>query len=238
MEITANGKQVRIEYDIEQYCIVIHDMNGGIGQMAYCRTFEELDKIINHVKQFDEITKEGFYSDEEAPLIQAAYENIRKIKKWKITKDANPYKKMDKEELKKIYFETANNELPKILANGFLQALQKYKKDNSGENEFCCILDIGKRSKMVFVYGDGSDCENANDEMVFYKFPCDEILYKCKLMVEAIDTLNLGQESSHWLTDAVALAENENVFNKLSVTIYGNVQYGKIELDVIYENIK
>jgi hypothetical protein len=48
-------------------------------------------------------------------------------------------------------------------------------------------------------------------------------------------TLNLGQESSHWLTDAISLAEEQGAFKDYTITIYGNIGYGEIELDVIYE---
>jgi hypothetical protein len=92
---------------------------------------------------------------------------------------------------------------------------------------------------MVFVYGDGGECEGADDENVFYKFSCGETLGKCKNAVGMINmlshTLNLGQESSHWLTDAIMLAEKQGAFKDYTITIYGNVGYGEIELDVIYE---
>jgi hypothetical protein len=235
LEIDGNGEQLRIEYDVIQYRLIIRDMNGNVKLFASFPALGEIDKAVNELKKIGKIIKEGFYTDEEAPLIQKMYDKAEKDKKGKIEKEQNPYRRMDKEELKKRYFEIANNELPKILANGFVKAFQKYKNGKSGANEICCILDINKKSKMIFVYGDGSDCEDTSDESVFLKYPCDETLYKCKLMIEAIDTLNLGQESSHWLTDAVNLAEKQNVFKDLSVTIYGNVQYGEIELDVIYE---
>jgi hypothetical protein len=87
---------------------------------------------------------------------------------------------------------------------------------------------------MVFAYGDGGECENATDKSVFFTYRCD-LLKKCESLVREIETLHLGQESSHWLTDAVKLAETEGAFKDLTITVYGNYQFGEIELDVIYE---
>jgi hypothetical protein len=143
--------------------------------------------------------------------------------------------KEKKAAISKEYFDIANNEIPGLLAPGFVKAMKKYDSEQSGE--ICCILDIDSEpSRMVFVYGDGLGCEGADDESVFFVYPCGDTLKKCKQMIGAIDTLNAGQESGHWLTDALGLAKDEGAFGDVSVTIYGDVQYGDYELDVIYES--
>jgi hypothetical protein len=235
-----NDGKIMLEYDLMKPRLFYKVLDSSVEFKQYA-DIEELNKTVAEMKtQWEKegykLTNEGFHDDTEAPIFQKMFDKLEKDSKLIIKKEDNPYKKMDKEKIKKEYFGIANNELPEILSEGFVKAIQKYKKAKSDDNEICCILDINKKSKMVFVYGDGEECENADDENVFFKHPIDETLYKCKSMVEAIDTLNLSQESSHWLSDAIITAKEQSIFKDLSITIYGNVQYGEHELDVIYEN--
>jgi hypothetical protein len=148
--------------------------------------------------------------------------------------------------LDEIYDKCINIGLPELMAKGFVNAMEKYKKDNFNESKICCILNIDSESKMSFVYGDG---ENNENELVFYEYFDDIISRKLsgsKIMME-IMTTNFAQEYTKSLTIAVKKAEEQKAFENISITIYGKLivfghdkTYGPYNIDIqeiIYTNI-
>jgi len=165
-------------------------------------------------KLMDEVEKEEGFSDYKSP---------------------NPYKNMDKELLKKQYFSLANDTLPATLASGFVKAMEKFRKKRSPEQyEICCVVDTQKPA-LVFSFGD--ECEDIEDEQIFHIHRCNKTIIKCAEMVDVIDTLNIGQECCHWLTDAILLAEKQDAFANTEVEILGNYMYGEYEMDVIHSTL-
>lgn len=243
-----NGQEIRLEYDVNNNRIYTREEDGsvqflGLGGNDLPRAIEALK---NHFKEmgFKEADS-GVYKkerhidgskfplhDETCDFLDCA---LYGIKKQQELPELTPEEKLHIEKTTKEYFSIANKELPQILAMGFVKAMEKYDRKKS--KEICCILDIdSKQSQMVFVYGDGSDCKNTKDESVFFVYPCDDTLKKCKALAGEIKTLNVGQESAHWLSHAMELAKRKGAFKGLSrITVYGDIQYGEYELDVIYE---
>jgi hypothetical protein len=167
--------------------------------------------------------------------IESLMDNVEKEHGVSPYKTPNPYFGQDEEVLKKQYFSLANHELPEMLALGFVKAMEKIKKKNSKQKiELCCVVDT-ENSCLVFAYGD--ECEDKEDDNVFYTHKCKEPFTKCADMVEAISTLNIGQESSHWLTDAIALAQQQEAFLNINVEILGSYMYGEYDMDVIYSSM-
>jgi hypothetical protein len=122
-----------------------------------------------------------------------------------------------------------------MLALGFVKAMEKIKKKNSKQKiELCCIVDT-ENSSLVFAYGD--ECEDREDDNVFYAYKCKEPFTKCADLVEAISTLNVGQESTHWLTDAIALAQQQEAFQNIDIEIFGSYMYDAYDMDVIFSSI-
>jgi hypothetical protein len=145
---------------------------------------------------------------------------------------------MNPADLRKEYFEMSNYILPKELAMGFVNAMDAYRKNKIVGSSICCIADISRKgSKLVFVIGDGGDCGSPDDEFVFYVQKYDGNLAKSRAMVEAIDTLNIGQESGHWLTDAIMIADDQGAFRDIPLEIFGNYNYGDADLDVLFTNM-
>jgi hypothetical protein len=242
VEYKKGDEEYRLDYDLQRSRFFYKEKDDSF-VFKQCASIEEFKETIEGIKKEWEdngykSANEGFSDDTEALIMQKIFDKVEKDNKsnTRVKKEENPYKNKNQEDLKKEYFNIAGSRLPKILSDGFVKALQKYKKAGNDEDEICCILDIKDKSKMIFVYGDGGDCEGAGDENVFFVYTCDGTLNKCKSMVEAIETLNLRQESSHWLTDAINIAAEQGVLKGLSITIYGNVQFGDIELDVLYES--
>jgi hypothetical protein len=238
VEYAKGNGEYKLEYDLSRNRFFYKDNNDSF-VFKQCRDTEDFDKTIETLKKEWENngykkTAEGFHDDNEAFLMQKIFEKVEKNKKSNDKKEENSYKNKNKDDLRKEYFQIVNNELPEKLSVGFEKAIEKYKKTDADETEICCILDI-KNAKIIFVYGEGSDCESSDDENIFFEYSCDT-LKKCKSMVDALDTLNLKQESSHWLADTINIVEGHGKLKDLSIAIYGNVQFGDIELDVIYEN--
>jgi hypothetical protein len=232
-----------LKNDYDDFLVYVKDQSKDDEQKAYAFVFGS-DLLLFSIFKYNLNMDGPLLSGYKKSYVKLIVDNYNKLFSkdgetikiaGKVEKTQNPYKETNKKELSKEYFEIANNQLPEILSEGFVKAIKAFKKADSDESEICCILDIGKKSKMVFVYGDGSECDDSNDESVFFKYPCDEILQTCKLMVDALETLNMRQESIHWLIDAIKIAEEKSAFKDFSMTIYGNVQYGDHELDVIYE---
>jgi hypothetical protein len=241
IEYKKNNEEYRLEYDLSKIRLFYKE-NDGAFIFDQCTSEKGLKEVVETIKKDWESkgykkSGEGFHGDDETFLMQKIFDKVEKDGKSDNKKEDNPYKSKNKEALRNEYFNIANNELPKMLSAGFIKAVQKYKKSGNDEGQICCILDIAHdKPRMIFTFGDGGDCESASNENVFLVYPTDTALSKCKSMVEAVDTLNLKQESSHWLSDAAAIAAEQGALKDISVTMYGNIQFGDLELDVIYEN--
>ena len=120
--------------------------------------------------------------------------------------------------LEEMYTDVSNTVLPKTLSEGVVQAM----KVCSGE-EIACRLD-GDEGKMVF-YQDNNK--------PFFIFPCD-LLGRVHRWCFALKR-NQGQEATHWLSDAMVIADNAGAFKAIKHICVIGEYYGDGDMDVVFE---
>jgi len=128
--------------------------------------------------------------------------------------------------------------LPQLLAPAFVNAMEKYRKDSLNE-KICCILNIDRKAKVSFFYGDNENMDKGTPFYEHFDEVLSETLKGTKILMEVI-TRNWTKHFARCLQIAAKLAEEQKAFDNISITIYGKLiiyghekRYGPYNIDIV-----
>lgn len=142
-------------------------------------------------------------------------------------------------ELGELFFELGNEHLVPGLSRHVEIALEKFGELQGKDEELSEMIIVADVDEKLFAFatGDGSELESKDDESVFYIAQSPEFAETMELLkligwpYNLDGTIKLTSEVYHWIGDALS-----DVNTDLSLTIYGNYDYGESEVDPFWES--
>ena len=143
------------------------------------------------------------------------------------------------QELGKLFFEFGNEHLVPELSKHIEIALEKFGELQTEDDELSEMIIVADVDEKLFAFatGDGSDLSSKDDDSVFYIAQSPEFNETMELLkligypYNIESHIKFTSEVYHWIGDALSDIETE-----LSLTIYGNYDYGETEVDPFWES--